>query len=62
MKICASSWRDYGKQTSIFENKEVDTKVCASVEDKKALEFMEGTLQKVNGHFQVALPWRYGQP
>ena len=39
-----------------FENTEVDSKVCTSVEDKRALEFMEGTQQKVNGHFQVALP------
>ena len=40
-----------------FENTEVETKVCASVEDKRALEIMEGSLQQVNGHFQVALPW-----
>ena len=38
-----------------FEDTEVETKVCASVEDKRALEIMEGSLQQVNGHFQVAL-------
>lgn len=40
-----------------FVNTEVETKVCASVEDKRAIEIMEGTLQQVNGDFQVALPW-----
>ena len=45
-----------------FENTEVETKVCASVEDKRALEIMEGSLQQVNGHFQVALPWRHDPP
>ena len=41
-----------------FEDTEVETKVCASVEDKRALEIMEGSLQQVNGHLPVALPWR----
>lgn len=45
-----------------FENMEVETKVCASVEDQRALEIMEGSLQEVNGHFQVALPWRHDPP
>ena len=45
-----------------FESSEVDTPVCASLEDKRALEIMEGTLQMVDGHFQVALPWRYDPP
>jgi len=40
-----------------FESSEVDTRVCASLEDKRVLEIMEGTLQMVDGHFQVALPW-----
>ncbi|KAK3700060.1 hypothetical protein QZH41_004360 [Actinostola sp. cb2023] len=40
----------------------VGTKVNASVEDKKALEVMERTLKKVNGHYQVALPWRDNPP
>ena len=45
-----------------FENMEVETKVCASVEDQGALEIMEGSLREVNGHFQVALPWRHDPP
>ena len=38
-------WKTY------FEGTEVETKVCASVEDKRVLEIMEGSLQQVNGHF-----------
>ena len=45
-----------------FENTEVETKVCASVKVKRAIEIMEGSLQRVNGHFQVALPWGYEPP
>lgn len=45
-----------------FENMEVETKVCASVEDQRALEIMEGSLREVNGNFQVALPWRHDPP
>ena len=45
-----------------FENTEVETKVCASVEDKRAQEIMEGSLQRVDGHLQVALPWRHDPP
>jgi len=45
-----------------FESSEVETRVCASLEDKRALEIMEGTLKMVDGHFQVALPWRHDPP
>ena len=45
-----------------FENSEVETRVSASVEDKRALEVMERTLKMVDGHYQVALPWRYDPP
>ena len=45
-----------------FENTEVETKVCAPVEDKRALMMMEGILQQVNGHFQVTLYWRHDPP
>ena len=40
-----------------FENSEVETKVCLLIEDRRALEIMERTLKRVDGHFQVALPW-----
>ena len=45
-----------------FENSEVETRVCASLEDKRALEVMERTLKMVDGHYQVVLPWRYDPP
>jgi hypothetical protein len=45
-----------------FEGSLVETKVCPSVEDKKALQIMEKTLKIVDSHFQVALPWRNNPP
>ena len=45
-----------------FESSEVETRVCASLEDKRALEIMERTLKMVDGHFQVSLPWRHDPP
>lgn len=45
-----------------FESSEVETRVYASLEDERALEIMERTLKMVNGHFQVALPWRHDPP
>ena len=45
-----------------FENTEVETKVCAPVEDKRAFKIMEGILQQVHGHFQVTLPWQHDLP
>jgi hypothetical protein len=41
-----------------FEGSLVETKVCLLVEDKEALQIMEKTLKIVDGHFQVALPWK----
>ena len=38
-----------------FENTGVETKVCASLEDMKALEVMDETLTVVDAHYQVAL-------
>ena len=45
-----------------FGDSVVSTKPCQSVEDKKAVELMERSLKKVNGHFQVALPWKSYPP
>lgn len=39
-----------------------ETKVCASPEEKRALKVTERSLKMVDGHFQVALPWRCGPP
>ena len=36
----------------------VNTRSSHSVEDKRALEMMENSFVKVNGYYQVALPWR----
>ena len=44
------------------EIRNFETKVCPSLEDKKALQIMEETLKMVDGHFQVALPWRDNPP
>ena len=45
-----------------FQDCVVDTKVCPSVEDQRALKMIEQSLQQVNGHYQVALPWRHNPP
>ena len=45
-----------------FEGTLVNNKVCDSVEDKRALEVMESSLKVIDGHFQVALPWRKEPP
>ena len=45
-----------------FGDSVVSTKPCQSVEDKKAVELMERSLKKVNGHFQVSLPWKSYPP
>ena len=41
-----------------FNESAVNNKSSLSVEDKKALEMMEQSLKRKDGHFQVALPWR----
>ena len=33
-----------------------------SLEDRKALSIMESSAELVDGHYQIALPWRYGVP
>ena len=45
-----------------FEGSLVETKGCDSIEDKRALKVMETTLAMVDGHYQVALPWKYDPP
>ena len=36
--------------------------VSPSLEDKRALEIMEKSMKRVDGHYQVALPWRCDPP
>ena len=38
------------------------SKMSMSVEDHRALRVMEDSVQKVAGHYQVALPWRHIPP
>ena len=40
----------------------METKVAASAEDVKALRMMNESLKTVNGHYQVALPFRHNPP
>ena len=40
----------------------VNTRPSHSVEDKKASLLMQGSFTKINGHYQVALPWRFYPP
>ena len=42
-----------------FENTEVETKVCPSVEDKTTSKIIKGIRKQVDGYFHVALPWRH---
>ena len=45
-----------------FGNMAVDIKVEESVEDRKALDIVEKSLQIKDGHYQAALPWRKDPP
>ena len=45
-----------------FDGSLLDSKVCDSMEDRKALKIMGSTLTMIDGRYQVALPWRYNPP
>ena len=45
-----------------FGDMTVDIKVEESVEDRKALDVVEKSLQIKDGHYQAALPWRKDPP
>ena len=45
-----------------FTDSVVSSSVTTSVEDKRALEILEKSLKCVDGHFEVALPWRNDPP
>jgi hypothetical protein len=40
----------------------LDSKAGDSMEDRKALKIIGSTLTMIDGHYQVALPWRYNPP
>ena len=50
------------EQERMNEDLKHQLEVCPSLEDKKVLQIMEETLKVVDGHFQVALPWRNNPP
>ena len=45
-----------------FRDSVVSSSTSPSIEDTKALEKMERSLKMVDGHYQVALPWRADPP
>ena len=45
-----------------FDGSLLDSKAFDSMEDRKALKIMGSTLTMIDGHYQVALPWRYNPP
>ena len=45
-----------------FSDSLVDNKKSMFVEDQQALKLMEETAVKIDGHYQVALPWRKKPP
>ncbi|KAL9958369.1 hypothetical protein ACROYT_G035375 [Oculina patagonica] len=45
-----------------FTDTIASSKVAMSVEDERALRIMEGSVKKVSGHYQIALPWRQHPP
>ena len=40
----------------------VDTKECMSLEDRRAKAIMDNSVCIQQGHYQIALPWRYDEP
>lgn len=45
-----------------FSEHQMNKGLSSSLEDKRALNMMEGTLQFINGHYQLGLPWRKNPP
>ncbi|XP_006815918.1 uncharacterized protein LOC102804515, partial [Saccoglossus kowalevskii] len=39
-----------------------DTKACMSLEDRRAKAIMDSSVCLIEGHYQLALPWRYDDP
>ena len=45
-----------------FRETTVSSKEMMSSEDRRALAIMESTVQIVDGHYQLSLPWKYENP
>ena len=55
-----SQFKSYFNQD--FSESIADDKKNLSVQDKHALKTFEESVQLVNGHYQIAIPWKEGQP
>jgi len=45
-----------------FQDLILSQSTCMPQEDKRALKMMEELAMKVNGHHQIALPWKNDKP
>ena len=45
-----------------FNNSSYSTKAAMSKNEKKALEVMEAFVRLINGHYEIALPWKNDPP
>ena len=45
-----------------FGESSASSKEMMSIEDRRALAIMERTVQMVDGHYQLSLPWKYDNP
>ncbi|XP_031548597.1 uncharacterized protein LOC116286276 [Actinia tenebrosa] len=47
---------------SEFSECTAEVRECLSVEDQRAKKIMDKTVEFVNGHYQIGLPWKYERP
>ena len=45
-----------------FGESSASSKEMMSIEDRRALAIMERTVQMVDGHYQLSVPWKYDNP
>ena len=45
-----------------FTETTVSSKETMSIEDRRALAIMESTVQIVDDHYELSLPWKYENP
>ncbi|XP_077997089.1 uncharacterized protein LOC144450360 [Glandiceps talaboti] len=57
--ISSQLYRMYNAE---FNESLIDTKECMSLEDRRAKAIMDNSVCIRNGHYQLALPWRYDNP
>ena len=59
-KSLEEQFRDYCNQE--FNDSNLNSKASMSLNDRRALDIMEETLQLKNGHYEIALPWKTYPP